>query len=325
MLAYISRRLLMMVPLLFGISIITFTVIHLAPGSPVSIQTEMPLKDSVQAREQLNRLYGLDKPLHVQYFNWLKRIVRLDFDKSFVDGRNVSDKIFESVRITIGINVLSILLIFMIAVPIGVLSAVKQYSAFDKISTMVVFVGYSTPTFWLALLLMILFGVYLGWLPISGIQSVDTSGMTMLERILDVARHLILPVGVSAFGGIAGMSRYSRSSMLEVIRQDYIRTARAKGLSERSVVIKHAFKNALMPIVTILGLMVPALIGGSVIFETIFAIPGMGKLFIDSAFARDYPTIMGVLTIGAILTLLGNLIADVSYALADPRIRVRGK
>jgi peptide/nickel transport system permease protein len=325
MLAYISRRLLMMVPLLFGISIITFTVIHLAPGSPVSIQTEMPLKDSVQAREQLNRLYGLDKPLHVQYFNWLKRIVRLDFDKSFVDGRNVSDKIFESVRITIGINVLSILLIFMIAVPIGVLSAVKQYSAFDKISTMVVFVGYSTPTFWLALLLMILFGVYLGWLPISGIQSVDTSGMTMLERILDIARHLILPVGVSAFGGIAGMSRYSRSSMLEVIRQDYIRTARAKGLSERSVVIKHAFKNALMPIVTILGLMVPALIGGSVIFETIFAIPGMGKLFIDSAFARDYPTIMGVLTIGAILTLLGNLIADVSYALADPRIRVKGK
>lgn len=325
MLDYISRRLLMMVPLLFGITIITFTVIHLAPGSPVDVQTEMPLKDSVQAREKLNRLYGLDKPLHIQYINWLKRIARLDFDRSFVDGRNVKDKIFESVRITIGINVLSILLIFMIAVPVGVISAVKQHSAFDKISTLVVFVGYSTPTFWLALLLMILFGVYLGWLPISGIQSVDTSGMNMLERILDIAKHLILPVGVSAFGGIAGLSRYSRSSMLEVIRQDYIRTARAKGLSERSVVIKHAFKNALMPIVTILGLMVPALIGGSVIFETIFAIPGMGKLFIDSAFARDYPTIMGVLTIGAVLTLLGNLIADVSYALADPRIRVKGK
>jgi peptide/nickel transport system permease protein len=324
MFAYISRRLLMMVPLLFGITIITFAVIHLAPGSPADVQTEMPLKDSVQAREKLKRLYGLDKPLHVQYINWLKRIAKLDFDRSFVDGRNVTDKIFESVRVTIGISVLSILLILIIAVPIGVLSAVKQYSTFDKVSTVFVFVGYSTPTFWLALLLMILFGVYLGWLPISGIQSVDTSGMNTLERILDVAKHLILPVGVSAFGGIAGMSRYSRSSMLEVIRQDYIRTARAKGLSERSVVIRHAFKNALMPILTILGLMVPALIGGSVIFETIFAIPGMGKLFIDSAFARDYPTIMGVLTIGAVLTLLGNLIADVSYAFADPRIRIRG-
>lgn len=314
-----------MVPLIFGITIITFTVIHLAPGSPVDVQTEMPLKDSVQAREKLKRLYGLDKPLHVQYINWLKRILRLDFDRSFVDGRNVKDKIFESVRITIGISVLSILLILIIAIPIGVLSAVKQYSTFDKISTVFVFVGYSTPSFWLALLLMILFGVYLGWLPISGIQSVDTSGMNTLERILDIAKHLILPVGVSAFGGIASMSRYSRSSMLEVIRQDYIRTARAKGLSEHSIIMKHAFKNALMPILTILGLMVPALIGGSVIFETIFAIPGMGKLFIDSAFARDYPTIMGILTIGAVLTLLGNLIADVSYALADPRIRIKGK
>ena len=148
--------------------------------------------------------------------------------------------------------------------------------------------------------------------------------MSTFEKIIDIAHHLILPVGVSAFGGMAGMSRYSRSSMLEVIRQDYIRTARSKGLTETQVIVRHAFKNALMPIVTIIGLMVPALIGGSVIFETIFAIPGMGKLFIDSVWARDYPTIMGILVIGAGLTLLGNLLADISYALVDPRIRVKG-
>jgi peptide/nickel transport system permease protein len=322
---YILRRLLMMVPLMFGITLITFVVIHLAPGSPVDVQMEMSLKASAQARENLKRLYGLDKPVHMQYLDWLGRFLRFDFGRSFVDGREVTDKILERIPVTLLINVLSLIIIFLLAVPIGVMSAVRQYSMFDKVSTVFVFVGYSTPSFWLALLLMILFGVYMGLLPISGIQSVDTSGMSALERVLDVARHLILPVGVSAFGGIAGMSRYSRSSMLEVIRQDYIRTARAKGLNERKVIMGHAFKNALMPIVTILGLMVPALIGGAVIFETIFAIPGMGKLFIDSTYSRDYPTVMGILVIGAGLTLIGNLLADIAYAAVDPRIRVKGK
>jgi peptide/nickel transport system permease protein len=170
---------------------------------------------------------------------------------------------------------------------------------------------------------MILFGVNMGLLPISGIQSIDVSEMGPFDRLLDWIKHLILPVGVSAFGGIAGLSRYSRSSMLEVIRQDYIKTAMAKGLTESEVVFKHAFRNALMPIVTILGLSVPGLIGGGVIFETIFAIPGMGQLFYSSTMSRDYPTIMGILVIGAVLTLLGNLFADISYALADPRVRVR--
>jgi peptide/nickel transport system permease protein len=325
MLFFILRRLALMVPLIFGITLITFSVIHLAPGGPIEVQTEMSLKASAQARENLKKLYGLDKPVHVQYFDWLVRFVKLDFGTSFVDGRKVTDKILERIPITLLINVLSIVLIFFIAIPIGVLSAVKQYSAFDKFSTVFVFVGYSTPSFWLALLLMILFGVYMGVLPISGIQSIDTTGMSTFERILDVARHLVLPVGVSAFGGIAGMSRYSRSSMLEVIRQDYIRTARAKGLTESKVILRHAFKNALMPIVTILGLMVPTLIGGAVIFETIFAIPGMGQLFYSSTLSRDYPTIMGILVIGAVLTLLGNLLADISYALVDPRIRIRGR
>ncbi|MEW6162201.1 MAG: ABC transporter permease [Nitrospirota bacterium] len=325
MLSYITKRLFLMVPLLFGITLITFTVIHLAPGSPVEVQTEMSLKASAQARENLKKLYGLDKPLHIQYFDWLRRFVKLDFGRSFVDGRKVIDKIIERIPITLTINILSLILIFSVALPIGIISATRQYSLFDKLSTVFVFIGFSTPAFWLALLLMILFGVNMGLLPISGIQSIDVSEMGPFGRLWDWIKHLILPVGVSAFGGVAGLSRYSRSSMLEVIRQDYIRTAMAKGLTEPEVVFKHAFRNALMPIVTILGLSVPGLIGGGVIFETIFAIPGMGQLFYSSTMARDYPTIMGILVMGAVLTLFGNLIADISYAFVDPRVRVSKK
>jgi peptide/nickel transport system permease protein len=323
MLTYLTKRLLLMIPLIFGITLITFIVIHLAPGNPVEVQTEMSLKVTAQAKENLKKLYGLDKPLHTQYIDWLRRFLRLDFGKSFVDGRKVIDKILERIPITLTINILSLILIFIVAIPIGILSATKQYSLFDKLSTVFVFIGFSTPTFWLALLLMILFGVNMGILPISGIQSIDISEMGPFDRLLDWIKHLILPVGISAFGGIAGLSRYSRSSMLEVIKQDYIKTARAKGLPEIDVILKHAFRNALMPIVTILGLSVPGLIGGGVIFETIFAIPGMGQLFYASTMSRDYPTIMGILVIGAVLTLLGNLIADISYALVDPRLRTR--
>lgn len=325
MLSYILKRLLLMIPLIFGITLISFGVIHLAPGDPVGVEVEMAPKAAAEARERLIEIYGLDRPVHIQYLDWLGRFLTMDFGTSFVDGKKVVDKIKERIPVTLTINVLSILLIISIAIPIGVLSATKQYSLFDKLTTVFVFVGFSTPTFWLALILMIIFGVNLGWLPISGIQSIDVSEMTALERIIDWARHLILPVCLSAFGGIAGLSRYSRSSMLEVIRQDYIRTARAKGLKESDVIVHHALRNALMPVVTILGLSVPGLIGGSVIFETIFAIPGMGQLFYASAMARDYPTIMGILVIGAILTLIGNLIADVSYAIVDPRVRVKGK
>jgi peptide/nickel transport system permease protein len=312
-----------MVPLIFGITLITFTVIHLAPGNPVEVQTEMSLKASAQARENLKKLYGLDKPLHIQYLEWMKRFAKLDFGKSMVDGRKVIDKIRETIPITLIIELLSLVLIFIIAIPLGVYSATKQYSLFDKVSTVGVFIGFSLPEFWLALLLMIMFGVQLGWLPISGIQSIDVFEMSKVERFFDWVKHLILPVGITAFGGLAILSRYSRSSMLEVIRQDYIKTAYAKGLKEQKIVFKHALRNALLPIITILGLSIPGLIGGSVIFEMIFSIPGMGRLFFSSVMARDYPTIMGILTIGAILTLIGNMLADISYALVDPRIKVR--
>jgi peptide/nickel transport system permease protein len=323
MLQYIAKRLLFMAPLLVGITIICFGVMHLAPGSPTDLQTQMNPRASAEAQARLRAMYDLDKPLHQQYWIWVKKLAVLDLGQSFsTDHRPVADKIFERLPITILLNVLSLILILAIAIPIGVLSAVRQNSLFDKLTSVFVFIGFAMPTFWLALLLMILFGVQLGWLPISGIRSLNYEYLPAGAAFWDLVRHLILPVTLSAFGGLAGLSRYMRSNMLEVIRQDYITTARAKGLSERVVIYKHALRNALLPVITILGLSIPGLIGGSVIFETIFAIPGMGQLFYMSVMSRDYPVVMGILFIGAVLTLLGNLIADVSYAVADPRIRV---
>lgn len=312
----------MVIPLFFGITLVSFTVIHLAPGSPTDLQTQMNPKVSAEAIQRLRSFYGLDKPLHIQYLVWLKKLLKLDFGNSFsTDNRKVIDKISERIPITIMINILSLLLILIVAIPIGILSATHRNSLFDKLTTVFVFIGFAVPTFWLALLCMILFGINLGWLPISGIKSLGFEQTSFASIALDRVKHLILPVLLSAFGGLAGFSRYTRSTMLEVIRQDYIKTARAKGLPEQTVIYRHALRNALLPVITILGLSVPGLIGGSVIFETIFAIPGMGQLFYGSVMARDYPLIMGILVIGAFLTLLGNILADISYSLADPRIR----
>lgn len=323
MLRYIAKRLLFMVPLLFGITVICFTVMHLAPGSPTDLQTQMNPRASVEMKERLRSMYDLDKPLPVQYIRWVGKLARLDLGVSFsTDRRPVADKILERLPITILLNVLSMLLIFVVAIPLGVVSAVRQDSLFDRVTAVIVFIGFAVPTFWLALLLMILFGIHLGWLPISGIRSLNAEYLPPAMAFWDLIRHLILPVLLAAFGGLAGLSRYMRANMLEVIRQDYILTARAKGLSERAVIYRHALRNALLPVITILGLSIPGLIGGSVIFETIFAIPGMGQLFYMAVMARDYPVVMGILFIGAVLTLFGNLIADVFYALADPRIRV---
>ena len=324
MVIYFAKRLLEMIPTIIGITLISFFIIHLAPGKPTDILSELNPKITPEAREKLEKYYGLDKPIIVQYGIWIKRLVKLDFGDSFsTDKRPVWDKIKERLPITILINVLSLALVILIAIPIGVSSATHQYSLYDKITTVVVFVGFAIPTFWLALLLMILFGIYLDWLPISGIKSLNYDSLSTVGKIRDMSSHLIMPVLLGAFGGLAGLSRYMRSNMLEVIRADYVTTARAKGLSERAVIYKHAMRNALLPVITILGLSVPGLIGGSVIFETIFAIPGMGQLFYMSVMTRDYPLIMGVLTIGAVLTLIGNLLADAGYAIADPRIRNR--
>jgi peptide/nickel transport system permease protein len=322
MIKYIFKRLIGLIPLLLGITIITFMVIHLAPGKPTDLEAQFNPKVSMEARERITHLYGLDKPLPVQYINWLKRFALFDFGISFMDSRPVAEKILERLPVTIGIEFASIILILLIGIPIGVSSAVKEGGLYDKSMTVFVFIGFAIPTFWLSLMLMDLVGVRWGWLPISGIKSLEFEKFVFFEKALDIARHLLLPVLVSAFGSLAGISRYMRSNMLNVLKQDYIRTARAKGLSEKDVIYKHALKNALLPVVTILGLSVPGLIGGSVIFESIFSIPGMGRLFYESVMARDYPVIMGVLVIGAVLTLLGNLLADVSYAAVDPRIKL---
>ena len=332
MITYLIKRLLEMIPTLFGITLLSFFIIHLAPGKPTDVMTELNPKITPEAREKLEKLYGLDKPIYVQYGIWLKRVVNFDFGESFSsDRRPVMQKIWDTKQplldrrlfITFMINVISMFFIFLIAIPIGISSAVRPYSLYDKIATTSVFIGFAIPGFWLALLLMILFGIYLGWLPISGIKSLQYETMSLFGKIWDRTQHLILPVFVSSFGGLAGLSRYMRSSMLEVIRQDYITTARAKGLPEKKVIYKHALRNALMPIITLLGLSVPGLIGGSVIFEQVFGIPGMGQLFYQSVMMRDYPLVMAILTIGGILTLVGNLLADIGYMIADPRIRTK--
>jgi len=324
---YALRRFVLALPLLVGITFVSFLVIHLAPGDPLEMQMgELTAESTTQAKQMLRELYGLDKPLPVQYWNWLGRLARLDFGRSFMpDGRPVLDKIRERLPVTLLLNLIEMLIILALAVPIGILSATRQYSLFDKTTTVFVFVGFATPDFWLALLLMILFGVQLGWLPISGLRSLNWEYLSFWPQQWDFLSHLILPIAVATFGGLAGFSRYMRQSMLEVVRQDYIQSARAKGLAERVVIGKHALRNAMLPIVTILGLSLPGLIGGSVIVETVFAIPGMGQLMVQSVFQRDYPVIMGNLVIVSVLTLLANLVADLSYGLVDPRIRLAGR
>lgn len=315
-----------MLLVLWGITLVSFFVIHLAPGTPTDMQTTLNPMAGEAARARLEALYGINRPIYVQYFDWLSRMVQFDFGNSMSsDARPVIDKITERLPLTIGINILSLLLTLLIAIPIGVLSAWKQGSLFDKLMTICVFIGFAMPGFWLALLLMLYTGLEHQWLPLSGLTSLDYGSLSFPGRLMDLAKHLVLPVSVITVGSIAGMSRFMRSSMLEVLRQDFILTARAKGLQARIVIFRHAMRNALLPVITLLGLSVPGLIGGSVIIETIFALPGLGQLFYTAVMARDYPLIMGNLVLGAILTLAGNMLADIGYGLADPRIREQGR
>jgi peptide/nickel transport system permease protein len=326
MLLFALRRLVLSIPLLVGITFVSFLVITLAPGGPLDFLTPEDPNASAEVKQKLIQEFGLDQPVYVQYWRWLTRVMRLDFGRTFLpDGKPVLTKIAERLPITLLLNVVEMLVILGLAIPIGVLSATRQYSLYDKVTTVFVFIGFATPDFWLALLMMFLFGVQLGWLPISGLRSLNWEYLSFWQQQWDFIGHLILPIVVATFGGLAGFSRYMRQSMLEVVRQDYIQTARAKGLSERTVVGKHALRNALLPVVTVLGLSLPGLIGGSVIIESIFAIPGMGQLMVQSVFSRDYPVVMGNLVIVASLTLVANLVADIAYGLVDPRIRIGGR
>ena len=300
---YISKRLLQLIPLLIGITIITFFIMHLAPGDPTALYTDPNIKPEELIRIRAN--WGLDKPVAVQYLIWLKNAAKLDFGTSYISGKPVAEEVFERLPATVLLMSLSFAIILLISIPVGVISAVKKGSVFDNTFTIVSFIFMSIPSFWLALVLMLVFSLRLEWLPPFG--------------------NIVLPCATMVITGLAGITRYQRASMLEVLRQEYIKVARAKGLPEWVVIYKHALRNALIPIVTMLGLTLPDLFGGAFIIETIFAWPGMGRLGVSAVFSRNYPVIMGISVFTAVLIVLGNLLADIGYAIVDPRIRYAKK
>ncbi|MCC6695132.1 MAG: ABC transporter permease [Candidatus Hydrogenedentes bacterium] len=327
--AYLIRRLLLLIPTFLGISILSFLVIQLAPGNPVSIRL-MKMQGTMAANsvpaeviEKTKALYGLDKPIYIQYGRWLKRLATLDFGTSYKDRRPVLEKIGEALPVTLQINLLSFFFIYVFSIPLGVISAVKQGTWGDAITTLFLFLLYSLPSFWVAMLLMYFLGggQHLNWFPIYGINSLGAEKMTFWPWLWDRLWHLVLPTFCLTYWGFAYISRYARSGMIDVIRQDYIRTAKAYGFSNKVVIFKYAFRNSLIPILTLLGMLLPALLGGSVIIEQIFSIPGMGRLGFEAILSRDYPLVMGILSISALLTLVGLILSDIFYALADPRIR----
>lgn len=319
---YVARRLLQMVPLLFVISIVAFMVMHLAPGDPTVFFVD-PTKAGGSSPEEVARLraqYGLDEPIYIQYLNWLSRVLRGNWGYSIISKKAVIDEISARLPNTILLGATALLLALVISIPAGIISATKKYTVFDYTVTGLAFVGVSVPAFWLGLMLMQLFSNQLGLLPAVGMHNVREE-LTGIEAVIDVARHMILPAIVLAVNSMAAWTRYQRSSLLEVIGQDYIRTAYAKGLLEKTVILRHALKNALIPMITLLGLSLPALVGGAFVTETVFGWPGMGRLGVGAIVSRDYPVIMGVTMVSALIVVLGNFMADIAYAWVDPRIR----
>jgi len=322
MLTYTLRRLVYLIPTLIGITIVTFVIISLAPGNPVDLiqSGTMSSSISIEAYNSMLRLYGLDQPIHVRYWIWLKRLLTLDFGDSFLDHRPVTTKIWERLPPTLILNGASLLLALLLAIPLGLYSAVRQYSVFDKVGGTVLYMLYSLPEFWVALLLIMFFGVKLQVLPFIGMESIGARDLGLFGYLGDRVLHMILPTICLTYGSLAFLSRFVRGSTLEVIRQDYIRTARAKGLDDTRIVYKHVFKNTLIPILTLLGILLPTLISGSVILEYIFSWPGVGALFFEAVLSRDYPTVMGLSFITAVMVLFSTLLADLLCAWADPRI-----
>ncbi|HEX6309078.1 MAG TPA: ABC transporter permease [Longimicrobiales bacterium] len=323
--AFILRRLLGAIPLLLGIATIIFFVLNLAPGDPTTFYFNPNVPPEII--EQLRRNMGLDQPLHIQYLRWLTSFFRGDFGYSLAQSRPVADVVFEALPNTLILTGTALVLMFITGILIGVVQAVRQYSIFDSVSSVTSLFFYSMPSFWLALMLMMLFSLKAhqwGWpiaLPPTGITSVSYEFMSAGEKIQDRIAHMVLPVATLTLALAAGVARYMRGQMLEVVRQDYIRTARAKGLPERTVIMKHALRNSLLPVITLLGLYLPFLFSGTVFVEVIFAWPGMGRVIYDAIFQRDYPLVMATSFIFAVIVVLGNLLADVLYAVADPRIR----
>lgn len=315
MTSYLTRRVTQTLPLLLGLTVVLFAVIQAAPGGPEGVILESGRFVDPEVIEAYRRRLGVDQPLPVQYFRWLGSAVRGDLGISFATTRPVSEMILERLPATLELMAVSFLIAAIVAVALGVLSAVRQYSTLDYLSTGVSFLGIAMPVFWFALILQLFFSVRLGWLPVAGTSTVGETSL------LDHLSHLVLPATVLSFRYIAGWSRYLRASLLGALRTDYVRTARAKGLREARVVGVHALRNALIPLVSIMALSLADLFSGAVITETIFAWPGIGRLFVQAMFARDYPVLMGVLLLGSVMVIVFNLLADLVYGLLDPRIR----
>lgn len=319
MIRYAARRLLLAVPTLFGIVVIVFLLLHLAPGTPGAGGADSVRRVSGRAAEEMRRLYGLDRPLPEQFAGWLKRVVRLDLGESFVDHRPVSERILEALPHTLALNGLALLFALALAVPLGVVAGGRPESAFDRLSGAALFALYSLPTFWAALLLQTLFSVRLRWLPLYGTAS--DAAPEGLAGAADRLAHLALPVTCLTYGTLAFVARLVRSGVAEARTSDYVLAARARGASRSRAIWRHAFPNALLPVITLAGLLLPALLSGSVIVERIFAWPGLGRLYFDSILARDYPVILALSLLSAVATLAATLAADIALAASDPRVR----
>lgn len=304
-----------MIPIFIGITIISFSIVHLAPGDPMTLMMNPKLKPADLARIKAN--LGLDEDLHIQYIKWFTSLLKFDFGNSFISGRLVSDVIREKIPVTLLLCVTGMLIAVIIAVILGIISATRQYSKLDYFVSVIAFAGLSVPVFWLSLMMILIFAVRLEWLPATGMYNLRSETVTLWDRFL----HMILPVTCFAAPTIARWTRFMRTSMLEVIREDYIRTARSKGLSEKIVIFKHGLRNALIPMVTLLGLTLAFLIGGAFVIEQIFGWPGMGRTGIDAIFQRDYPIVMAINTLTAVLVLVFNMLTDLTYAMIDPRIK----
>lgn len=320
MLVYVIRRLLQVVPLLLVISALIFGLLYLMPGDPLYRMLEDIPRLRPEDYERLRKLYGFDDPFYVQYWKWLWQLIQLNPGYSREYGQPVFDIIWPALKNTLVLTLLAVAIGKTVAIFLGIFSAVRQYSVGDYFLTGVTFIAYSVPAFWLGLMLIIVFSVKLGWLPTSGLVNAELTPDSW-EATIDWMKHLILPVTVLAISEIIQVQRFMRSSMLEVLRQDYLTTARAKGLSENVVIGRHAVKNALIPVVTIIAVTLPRVVGGSTVVETVFAYPGMGRLLFTSIMGNDFVVAMTVVMIIAITVVFFNLLADILYGWLDPRIR----
>jgi len=327
MLAYTIKRLLISIPMVLGIVTITFVMIRVAPGDPLDMYLEPQRQRQVDPEiiELLRVKYGLDQPIHIQYWRWISSVAQGDFGESFRSRRPVGRMLAEAIPYTLQLTILATLFDALLGIMLGIIAAVKQYTALDKAVTMGALIVYAIPGFWLALMLVMVFSVHLGWFPTSQTRSMDYEFLSFWGKLGDRAWHLVLPVFVLGIGSAAGTARYVRNRLLDVLNADFVWAARARGFKERVVIVRHALRNALIPVITMYGMSLPYLLGGATVIESIFAWPGMGNMAVGGVGGRDYPVIMATTLIAAVLTVLGNLLADITYAVVDPRVTYGGR